>query len=62
MFQGPVCLEVEYRHSSIVDWLCRIPSLERIDACTTRFQGSTYEEALRMYYAQGAMLWRFDAI
>jgi D-amino peptidase len=58
---GPVTWEIEYRHSEIVDWICRIPGLERISATATRYVGKDYESALRMYYAQGAMLWRYDA-
>jgi len=59
---GPVVLEVEYRHSEVVDWICRVPGLTRVNACTTRFESPDYEGALRMYYAQGAMLWRYDAV
>lgn len=58
---GEVTLVVEYRHSEIVDWICRVPCVERVDARTTRCVAKDYVEALRTYYAQGAMLWRFDA-
>jgi D-amino peptidase len=59
--RGPVVFDVEYRHSEVVDWICRVPGLTRLDACTTRVEAASFEDALRMYYAQGAMLWRFDA-
>ena len=59
--EGKVRFEVEYRHSEVADWICRIPNLPRVDALTTRVDAPDFESALRMYYAQGAMLWRFDA-
>jgi len=59
--EGKVIIEVEYRHSEIVDWICRVPGIERVDACVTSCEGENYDAALRLYYAQGAMLWRFDA-
>jgi D-amino peptidase len=59
--KGRVRLEVDYRHSEIVDWICRIPNLKRVSATQTRFDAKNFAEALRMYYAQGAMLYRYDA-
>ncbi len=58
---GKVRWEIDYRSAEVTDWICRLPNLQRIGAFTTRFDAEEYEAALRMYYAQGAMLYRYDA-
>lgn len=59
--EGAVTIEVEFTRPQVAEWVCRIPRIERTDPRTTRYEAENYEAALRMYYAQGAMLWRFDA-
>ena len=59
--EGPVTLEIEYRHSEVADWICRACGFERVDACVVRSQCPDYQSAFRIWYAQGPALARFDA-